>query len=115
MGAVTGQLPVPLPAFFLSSPPPPPLSLHPQVTELSSGEEGMKRLRENYTESFSLTRQGKWKVGNFKQLLKRQGRVGEKGWTREEQTDTQREKDRKGHLGFEVIVDEGRDAEREVN
>lgn len=64
LGAVIGHVPVPLPAFFsLSSPPPPPLSLHPQVTELSSREEGMKRLRENYTESFSLTRRGKWRVG----------------------------------------------------
>ncbi len=41
LGAVTGQLPVPLPAFFSpSSPPPPPLSVHPQATELPSGEEG---------------------------------------------------------------------------
>lgn len=94
LGAVTGQLPVPLPAFFSpSSPPPPPLSIHPQVTELPSGRGGgMKRLRENYTESFSLTRQGKLKVGNFKQLLKRRGRVGEKGWTREGQREKKTEK-----------------------
>lgn len=71
LGAVTGQLPVPLPAFLSPSfLPPPPLSIHLQVTELFSRGEGMKRLRENYTESFSLTRQGKWRVGTSNNFWK---------------------------------------------
>lgn len=89
MGAVTGHLPVPLPAFSsLSSP---LLFLHQQVTELSSGEERMKRLRENYTESFSLTRR-EVESRNFKQLLKRQGQGSERKAGQEKDRQMQREK-----------------------
>lgn len=80
-------------SLSLPSPPPPyPLSLHPQVTQLSSEEEGMKRLRENYTESFSLTRQGKRGVANFKQLFRRRGRVGERRAGQEGDRQIQRER-----------------------
>lgn len=50
---------------------------------------------------------------NFKQLLEKMvSGVGENGWTREGQTDKEGGKDRKSHLGFGVIVDEGRETER---
>lgn len=42
---------------------------------------------------------------------KTRSEVQEKGWTGEGQTDAEREKDRKSHLGFEVIVDEGKETE----
>lgn len=39
----------------------------------------------------------------------------ETGRTRAGKTHTEREEDRKSHMGFEVMGDEGREAEREVN
>lgn len=106
--------------YLPSSPLPPPLLLPPsplllrlQVTELFSGEDGMKRLRENYTESFSLTRQGKWRVetsNNFWEVRVR----GQKERLKKRRTDgcRERERDRISRLGFEVVVNEGRKTER---
>lgn len=114
MGAVTGQLPVPLPAFFSpSSPPPPPLSVHPQVTELPSGrgggDEEIKRKLHRVL-LFDKTREVEsWKLQT---TFEKTGSGRREGLDKRR---TEREKDRKGHMGFEVMVDEGRETEREVN
>lgn len=86
-------------------------SLHPCAgRELFSREEGMKRLRENYTESFSLTRQGKWRVGTSNNFWK------DRVWGQRERLDkrgTGRWRDRKGQKKLSGIRGHGRWRERD--
>lgn len=87
----------PSPCFFLSILPSSAPSLPPSAGNRAlfqrGGDEEIKRKLHRVL-LFDKKREVESR-GNFKQLLKRRGRVGEKGWTREGQTDTGREKTEK--------------------
>ena len=106
--------PSPRPHLYIlpSSRPSVPPSAGNRTLFWRGGDEEIKR-KLHQVLVFDKTRSGDLKLQTT--FEKTRAGVREKGWTRVGQKDAEWEKDRKGHLGFEIIVDEGRETERGVN
>lgn len=117
MGAVTGQLPVPLSAFFSPSSPPPAYPLPPYAGKRALLRRGRdEEIKRKLDKVLLFDKTGEVGSQKLQTTFEKTGSgQREKGWTRVRQTDRGREKDRKSHLGFEVMVDEERETEREVH